>query len=135
MEITLKHSEYEHNGYVHEWGFNDKYDWVPKIYKCKECGELSEGPFPEAPASEVDHSKCEYDPCFSCKARSLQLGVGDAGRSMSARKWDAELNAYSAARKQGIQPAGTTMNKVEEALKLSDKAGKAFDANTNSFKG
>jgi hypothetical protein len=74
--------------------------------------------------------------CFGCKIATLQLSPGDAGRadSMSQKKWDAELNAYSAARKQGIQPAGTTMRAVQDALDKSDKAGKAFDANTGGFK-
>jgi hypothetical protein len=124
-----------HHGVVDQWGFDDKQNWIPKIYKCKECGETSEGPFPEVQEPEVDHSKCSYDPCFGCKAKSLQLGTGDSGRPMSAKKWDAELNAYSSARKQGIQPAGTTMRAVEDALKKSDKAGKAFDANTGGYKG
>jgi hypothetical protein len=74
--------------------------------------------------------------CFGCKLGTLQLSPGDAASSknMSQKKWDAELNAYAAARKEGIQPAGTTMRAVEDARNKSDKAGKAFDANTGGFK-
>jgi len=54
---------------------------------------------------------------------------------MSSKKWDGELNAYKKAREQGIQPAGTTMKKVQEAIDKSDKAGKAYNANTGGFKG
>jgi len=63
------------------------------------------------------------------------LAAGARSASTSAKKWDAELNAYSAARKQGIQPAGTSMAKVQEAVEKSNKAGKAYDANTGGFKG
>ena len=75
--------------------------------------------------------------CFGCKIGTLQMSPGDAAsnKSMSQKKWDAELNAYSVARKQGIQPAGTSMRAVQDAIDKSDKAGKAFDANTGGFKG
>jgi hypothetical protein len=54
---------------------------------------------------------------------------------MSQKKWDAELNLYKSAREQGIQPAGTSLKKVQKAIDDSNKVGKAYDANTNSFKG
>lgn len=74
--------------------------------------------------------------CFGCKIGTLELGTGDAAsnKSMSQKKWDAELNAYSAARKEGIQPAGTSMRAIQDARDKSDKAGKAYDANTGGFK-
>ena len=60
------------------------------------------------------------------------FSTGDAGRaeSMTKKKWDAELNAYSDARRQGIQPAGTTMKAVNEAKQASDNLGSAFNAET-----
>ena len=75
--------------------------------------------------------------CFGCKVGTLQLNPGDAGRaeSMSDKKWNSELKAYKNARAQGIQPAGTSMAKVQDAIEKSDKAGKAYDANTGGFKG
>jgi hypothetical protein len=75
--------------------------------------------------------------CFGCKLGTLEMGTGDANskRTMSSKKWDGELAAYKKAREQGIQPAGTTMKKVQEAIDKSDKAGKAYDANTGGFKG
>lgn len=68
--------------------------------------------------------------CFGCKLSTLQLSTGDAGRadSMSQKKWDRELDMYASARKQGIQPAGTTMGAVKEALEASDKLGSAYNA-------
>lgn len=75
--------------------------------------------------------------CFGCKIATLELGTGDAGRpeSMPQKKWTKELDAYAAARKQGIQPAGTSLKQVQKAVDDSNKVGKAFDANTGGFKG
>jgi hypothetical protein len=75
--------------------------------------------------------------CFGCKIATLELGTGDAGRpeSMSQKKWNKELDAYASARKQGIQPAGTSLKQVQKAVDDSNKVGKAFDANTGGFKG
>jgi hypothetical protein len=75
--------------------------------------------------------------CFGCKIATLELGTGDAGRpeSMSQKKWTKELDAYASARKQGIQPAGTSLKQVQKAVDDSNKVGKAFDANTGGFKG
>ena len=42
------------------------------------------------------------------------------------KKWDQELETYRKVRKEGIQPDGTTMNKITEAVKLSDAAGAAY---------
>lgn len=68
--------------------------------------------------------------CFGCKVSTLSLNAGEANSNltMSSKKWDKELQAYRDARAQGIQPAGTSMKKVEEAIKISDKTGKAYGA-------
>lgn len=42
--------------------------------------------------------------------------------------WDRELEAYRDARAQGIQPSGTRMAQVQQALDISDSTGVAFDA-------
>lgn len=39
---------------------------------------------------------------------------------------DAELRAYKRARDQGIQPVGTKMHQVEDAMRKSDASGVAF---------
>jgi hypothetical protein len=49
---------------------------------------------------------------------------------MTNKKWEGELSAYREARAQGIQPEGTSMEKIQEARRASDVMGKAFDANT-----
>jgi len=49
---------------------------------------------------------------------------------MSKKKWDKELSAYKDARKQGIQPAGTSMRAVEESLQASEVMGRPYNAET-----
>lgn len=49
------------------------------------------------------------------------------GLDMTHRKaWDKELSDYREARRQGIQPDGTTKVKIEAAVKASDIAGAAY---------
>lgn len=45
-----------------------------------------------------------------------------------------ELDSYASARKQGIQPASTSSRDIENAVRLSDATGRAYDASTGSFK-
>jgi hypothetical protein len=68
--------------------------------------------------------------CFGCKLGTLQLSPGDANSraSMPLRKWEGELQAYRDARKEGIQPAGTTMKKIVEAKEASENLGRAYNA-------
>jgi hypothetical protein len=70
--------------------------------------------------------------CFGCKVSTLQMNPGDAAgdKLVSKKKWDAELNAYSAARAQGIQPDGTSMKKIQAAVKASENMGTAYDGGT-----
>ncbi len=70
--------------------------------------------------------------CFGCKAGTLELHPGDAAhtRTVSKKKWDAELNAYADARKQGIQPAGTSMKAVKDAVTASENLGKPYNGET-----
>ena len=72
------------------------------------------------------------DGCFGCKIGTLVVSSGDANTNklMSSKKWDRELSAYKEARKQGIQPAGTSMRAIEESLKASETLGKAYNAET-----
>lgn len=76
-----------------------------------------------------DHPE-DVEGCFGCKILGLQLSPGDAtsSKSMSNKKWDAELNAYSSARAEGIQPAGTSMAKIQDARRASDVLGAAYNS-------
>ena len=68
--------------------------------------------------------------CFGCKGLTLSMNAGDADsrRTMPNKKFNREIDAYKEARAQGIQPAGTSMNKIEEAVKASETLGRAYDA-------
>jgi hypothetical protein len=68
--------------------------------------------------------------CFGCKGLTLSMNAGDADsrRVMPNKKFNRELEAYKEARAQGIQPAGTSMRKIEEAVKASETLGRAYDA-------
>jgi hypothetical protein len=48
--------------------------------------------------------------------------------SSAQKHWDAELAAYGAAMKQGINPAGTSMKQINDAVEISQRTGRAFDA-------
>ena len=77
-----------------------------------------------------EHHPEPVEDCFGCKALGLQMNTGDANSNLrvSSKKWDKELQAYRDARAQGIQPAGTSMKKIKEAVEISNKTGKAFGA-------
>lgn len=44
------------------------------------------------------------------------------------KKWNKELDAYESAVKQGVQPDGTTMPKIEKAMRASEEHGKPYRA-------
>ena len=77
----------------------------------------------------LDDHAVAVEGCFGCKAMGLQLSPGAArntGTGMSDKAWDNELDAYRAARSQGIQPDGTKLNKIRKAVELSDKVGAPY---------
>ena len=109
-----------------------------ELYGCTKCDATSPEPWADwgVVTPNPDHTDSDFCTCFGCKAQTLQLATGDAAgnKNMSQKKWDKELHAYADARRQGIQPAGTSMAKIRDAVEKSNKAGKAFDANTGGFK-
>jgi hypothetical protein len=125
----------QHITRVTEWGFTEAHDFLATAYDCVLCGEKTSKPFPhEEQVVSIDHTECDANPCFGCKARGLQLNTGDANsqKQVSNKKWNGELDAYRAARAQGIQPAGTSMAHVKAAVEASDVMGRAFDADTDA---
>lgn len=64
-----------------------------------------------------------YGECLRSKNLNLNPNLADTGRS---KAWDRELEDYRSARRQGVQPAGTTRAKIDEAMRISDAAGVAF---------
>jgi hypothetical protein len=145
METTLPSYDCSIKGHIGKV-VKDGYDLIdgqmfPKVelFGCTKCDATSPEPWSDwgVVTPNSDHIDSEFCPCFGCKAKTLQLSPGDAAsnKNMSQKKWDKELNLYRDARKQGIQPAGTSTKQVQKAIDDSNKVGKAYDANTNSFKG
>lgn len=72
-----------------------------------------------------DHAN--YHECLRAADVKTYLASPSKGLDGTAQKrWDKELADYRAARRQGIQPDGTTKAKVEQAVRLSDQAGAAY---------
>lgn len=71
-----------------------------------------------------------YGECLRSKG-VVTTGLESTGPGFARsfqKSWDHELDAYSAARKQGIQPATTNLADVRKAVDISNATGKAFDA-------
>lgn len=123
----------DHISKVVDWAYklvDGDLETYVSLYGCTRCDSTSSKPF-ESEYIFVDHTQCG-DECFGCKARGLQLNTGDASsnKATTNKKWDGELDAYRAARAEGIQPAGTTMKAVQEARRASDALGAAYSADS-----
>jgi hypothetical protein len=128
----MKSEPHSHTNKTLKWGFDEQDNWTTVLYGCSFCDWESLTPDETEEVKEI-HEHTEFtEGCFPCKLMTIQLGTGDAGRAegMSAKKWDAELHHYREARRQGIQPAGTTMKAINEAKQASDNLGSAFNAET-----
>lgn len=65
------------------------------------------------------------------RAKNLKTAYCQSWKGADAtaqRRADKELDAYAAARKEGIQPQSTKRHHIEAAVKASDQAGTAFRA-------
>lgn len=72
-----------------------------------------------------DHDS--YDSCLKAANVRTYLASPSKGLDGTAQKrWDGELSQYRDARRQGVQPDGTTARAVTEAMRLSDAAGAAY---------
>jgi len=116
------------------WGIDRKRNCksIVTLYGCTKC-DITWKKLPKFEDKEPEHFHTEYvEGCFACKVKTLELNPGDASRvnSMPQKKWDKELADYRSARKQGIQPAGTTRKHIDEAIAASDRSGMAFNADT-----
>ena len=65
------------------------------------------------------------------RASNIQMSTGDANGELvnngwTNKKWDSELKLYREARAQGIQPEGTSTDKIRKAMDVSDKTGHAY---------
>lgn len=81
-------------------------------------------------------SGCPTQDCPSYGACMRRKGIATTGLESTGpgfarnvqKAWDAELDAYADAKRQGIQPAGTSMAAVRDALEKSDATGTAYNA-------
>jgi len=67
------------------------------------------------------------------RAKNIRIGYAASARGLDRtreKRWDAELAAYADARRQGIQPDGTRLSQVRQALDISDRTGVAYGSGT-----
>lgn len=66
------------------------------------------------------------------RAKNIRVGYCKSSIGHDAtrqKRWDAELDLYASAKRQGVQPEGTATHQVRKALDWSEQAGVAFNAN------
>lgn len=71
-----------------------------------------------------------YGECMRSK-RIATCGLETTDPSFSTtrqKKWDKELDAYESAVRQGVQPEGTTMPKINAAMRESEATGVPYRA-------
>lgn len=61
------------------------------------------------------------DGCWQCRIASVQVGGFPSPPSLTERRWDRDMAAYKALRKDGLQPPA-----IDGATKLQD-AGSQFE--------
>lgn len=69
------------------------------------------------------------------RAKNIRVGGcrSHIGQDRTAFKRDAaELDLYETARRQGVAPAGTKTPQIRQALDMSDRLGRAFNAATDN---
>lgn len=66
-----------------------------------------------------------FGECMRDKSLNLKPNLSDTS---TTKAWDNELESYRNARSQGIQPAGTSMEKIRDAEQKSQLMGQAFQA-------
>ena len=77
-----------------------------------------------APGTHASYGEC-------MRSKSTKVAYCDSANNRDAttqKKWDSELDAYRAAKAEGIQPATTKRKDIDAALAVSDKTNTAFQA-------
>jgi hypothetical protein len=116
---------------VLEWGFTESHEFAVNLYGCVLCDETSPVPFKDEERVSIDHTHCDSDPCFGCKAKNLQLSVGETRHDgvMTAKQHDKELGSYYDALRQGVEPVSTKQKDIDAAVRISNDTGVAFNGN------
>lgn len=74
---------------------------------------------------------CECHATYGAHLRAKRFTIGYArshvGSDFSSEKrFQRDLDAYADARRQGVQPDGTSRRQVEKALEISDRIGTPY---------
>lgn len=77
---------------------------------------------------QCDEGHRTYGECL--RAKNIRVGycrsaVG-GGDYSEQKRWDKELAEYRDARRQGIQPDGTSTAQIRKAVEISEKTGEAY---------
>jgi len=68
-----------------------------------------------------------YGECMRSKRQMVGFAASARGADKTRdKRWNAELDAYADARRNGIQPDGTGMAKIEFANRMSEQFGMAY---------
>lgn len=67
-------------------------------------------------------------PTYGAYLRAKNLYIPNNQTHQQVKRDNQELSAYREARRQGIQPDGTSMKAIDKAVRLSDKYGKPYGA-------
>lgn len=70
-----------------------------------------------------------FGACIRAKSLNVGWARSSFGLDYTAEKLkDRELSEYKSARDQGVQPGGTQLHQTRMAMDMSEKTGKAFNA-------
>lgn len=79
--------------------------------------------------TDPNHGYATYGEYLRSKNIKVEGCRSSFGRDRTANKANQrELDMYANARKQGVAPAGTRTHQIREALDISDRIGRAYNA-------
>ena len=82
-----------------------------------------------ASGCETPGAHASYGECMRAKMPRVAYCNSANNQDYSRQKqWDRTLDAYRDARRQGIQPSGTSKEQVERAVAISNETGAAYKA-------
>jgi hypothetical protein len=65
-------------------------------------------------------------PTYGAYLRAKNLYIPNTETHVQVKRDNKELSAYQEARRQGIQPDGTSMKAIDKAVRMSNKYGKPY---------
>jgi hypothetical protein len=86
---------------------------------------MRRGKFKNCSSGCVTGYHASWGECVRGKSLRLNPNLSDTNAQKS---WDKELDSYEAARRQGVEPRGTSQKLVDEAMRTSEATGVAYQA-------